>query len=189
MGDHMAAGDPRTSPRDPLIVGLERDGSVGAPVLRSTAHEPPGALHLAVSIQVVTNRGWLVQRRASSKALFPRRWANSCCTHPAPGESPPVAAMRRLREETGLVVEDVVPAGHFTYRAVDPGSGLVEHEHDLVFVAVADPSTLVPDAGEVDDLAVLGFDDALSLVESSAGAPWAAQVLRRCYRALNGDRT
>jgi isopentenyl-diphosphate delta-isomerase len=146
---------------EPVVVALADDRSPTVPVNRSDAHRAPGVLHLAVSLQVVdrASREWLLQRRAASKALFPSRWANSCCTHPAPGEDPAAAARRRLREETGLMVdEDVLPAGAFTYRAVDAGSGFVEHEYDYVFVAYADVSRAVPDPTEIDELAALPFD-------------------------------
>lgn len=172
---------------DPFIQSIGSNGSKGAPVARSVAHQSPGVLHLAVSLQVVDRDGrrWLLQRRAASKALFPGRWANSCCTHPAPGEDLAMAAVRRLREETGLVVEEVMAAGPFTYRAVDSTSGLVEHEHDHVFVVVADTSAAAPDPSEIGDLAVLPFPEALRLVESEQGAPWAAEVLHRSFTRLH----
>ena len=175
---------------DPLIVSIGENGCANAPVPRSVAHRAPGVLHLAVSLQVVDTEGcgWLLQRRGASKALFPGLWANTCCTHPAPGEEPASAAIRRLREETGLVVEGLVDAGPFSYRAVDSRSGLVEHEQDHVFVALADTSIARADPEEIGELAVFAFVDALALVESTAGAPWAAEVLRRSFTALNGRR-
>ena len=175
----------QSSSSDPLVVGLGGDGSTNVPVARSVAHQAPGVLHLAVSVQVVDMSGrWLLQRRAPTKMLFANRWANTCCTHPAPGEDPATAALRRLREETGLVVEDLVPAGSFTYRATDPDSHLVENEHDFVFAAVADVRTADPDPEEISELALLAFDEAVDLLQSAAAAPWSATVLRRCQAAL-----
>lgn len=173
---------------DPLIVRIGDDGCPGPSVLRSVAHAAPGILHLAVSIQVVDRRTgrWLLQRRAGSKAVFPGRWANTCCTHPAPGEEPAAAAVRRLHEETGLVVDDLVPGEPFTYHAVDSRSGFVEHEHDHVFAVLADTWLASPDPDEIDELIRLPFPSALTLAESGAGAPWAGEVLRRSYLALHG---
>ncbi len=175
---------------EPMVLRLGQNGSVGAPVARSVAHQAPGVLHLAVSVQVVDLTGgrWLLQRRAATKTLFANRWANTCCTHPGPGEDPVSAALRRLREETGLAVEDLVPAGSFTYRATDAQSGLVEYEHDVVFVAVADVQAARPDPDEISELASLPFEEALGLLQSDAGVPWAANVLRRSYTALDGRR-
>lgn len=153
---------------------------------RATAHTAPGVLHLAVSVQVVdaaTGR-WLLQRRAATKPVFAGRWSNTCCTHPVPGEDPARAARRRLHQETGIVVADLLPAGSFTYRAVDPSSGFVEHEHDFVFVAVGEAGAVEPDPDEISELALLPYDQAIGLLESDAGAPWAAAVLRLSSAAL-----
>lgn len=173
-----------------MIVAVGENGSPGAPVGLSLAHRAPGIRHLAVSLQVIDSEGrWLLQRRAPSKALFPGRWANTCCTHPAPGEAPAVAARRRVQEETGLVVTDLVSAGSFAYRAVDEASGFVEHEFDHVFVAIVDTSAAVADLDEISQLARLPFANALRLVTSSAGAPWAAEVLRMSFGALHAENS
>ena len=176
-----------SSSSEPMVVSLVANGSEGAPVSRTVAHLAPGVLHLAVSVQVVDagGAGWVLQRRAATKALFPGRWANTCCTHPAPGEGPADAARRRLREETGLVASDLVSAGSFTYRAADPGSGLVEHEHDQVFVAVVNTGALAPDPAEISEIALLPFEEALRLLQAETAAPWAAAVLTQSRAALN----
>jgi isopentenyl-diphosphate Delta-isomerase len=108
---------------------------------KRAAHEGKGAHHLAVSVQLVDLRsGWLLQQRSWAKPLFGGRWANSCCTHPRPGEAPAEAAKRRVRQELGLVVPTLFNGGSFCYRAVDPVSGLVEDELDHVFLAVSNTS-------------------------------------------------
>jgi isopentenyl-diphosphate delta-isomerase len=171
---------------DALVVKIRHDGSLGNGISRTSAHLPPGTLHLAVSLQVVDRDGrWLLQRRASSKASFPALWANTCCTHPRPGEDPEEAAVRRVCEEMGLVVETLVPAGVFVYRATDAESGLVEHEMDHVFVTVADTAGATADPDEVSELARLSFPEALRLVASDQGAPWAGEVLRRSFDVLD----
>ena len=187
----MRSGTVRNeSSSDPMVVGLGANGSAYSPVARSLAHQAPGVLHLAVSVQLVDLAGqrWLLQRRAAAKALFANRWANTCCTHPAPGEDPASAARRRLREETGLVVEDLVWAGSFTYRATDANSGLVEYEHDHVFMAIADIKAAEPDPEEISELVLLPFERALGLLQSDAGVPWAPDVLTRSCAALDGRR-
>lgn len=179
----------RLGTADQMVVSVGRNGTVGAPVARTVAHRAPGTLHLAVSLQVVDPTGrWLLQRRAPGKALFADRWANTCCTHPMPGEDPASAARRRVREETGLAVGALIAAGSFTYRATDDRTGLVEHEHDHVFVAVLDTRAAEPDPDEIGELALLRFEDAVDLLQSDAGAPWAGDVLRRSHAALGRSR-
>ncbi len=170
-----------------LVVTLGADGEPLSVMPRMAAHRAPGVLHLAVSLQIVDPAGgWLLQRRAATKLTFPRRWANTCCTHPEPGEDPAAAAARRAVQEVGLAVSDLVPAGSFVYRAEDAAAGIVEWELDHVFAVVADTAAATVDPAEIDEVARLPYAEALRLAKSPAGAPWAAQVLRRSYAALGG---
>ena len=92
-----------------------------------------GKLHRAFSILISNSDGeLLLQRRATRKYHFARRWSNTCCGHPRPGEQTLAAAGRRLGEELGFSVP-LEESAELQYRAVDPGSGLIEHEHLHIF--------------------------------------------------------
>src|ERR1041385_5094319 len=100
-----------------------------------SAHEN-GMLHRAFSIFVFNSMGQLlIQRRAKSKYHSGHLWSNTCCGHPRPNESLPVAAHRRIREEMGF---DCLmrPAFSFIYKAQLTHS-LLEHEYDHVLIAVS----------------------------------------------------
>jgi isopentenyl-diphosphate delta-isomerase len=140
------------------------------------AHQAPGVLHLAVSAMVRHPDGWILQRRATVKPLFASRWANSCCTHPRPGEAPADAIRRRIGEELGLTVARLRSCGSFEYRAVDPVSGLVEHELDHVFLAEAD-GPVRPNAEEIAELAFTDLSEARRRFHQPSAAPWSAAVL------------
>jgi isopentenyl-diphosphate Delta-isomerase len=127
----------------------------------------------------------LLQRRADAKYHSAGRWANTCCSHPRPGESPADAAQRRLREEMGLDCA-LTPVGNFTYRA-DVGGGLVEHELDHVFVGhtAREP---VPDPAEVQ---AFRWTHARELVREMRERPddfvrWLAPALAALRRADPG---
>lgn len=158
---------------DRSVVAVE----TGRPVPILDAHRGEGILHEAVSVQLVRADGaWLLQRRAPGKALFAGCWANSCCTHPRPGESAADAAARRVGEELGVTLTSpLVEAGDFTYRAVDPVSGLVEHEHDRVFVGRFD-GDVAPHPAEIGDL-WFGPQDQVIEALARQPAPWAPSVL------------
>ncbi len=142
------------------------------------AHRPPGQLHRAISAFVLDDAGRiLLQRRADAKHAFAGAWSNSCCTHPAPGETVVEAAERRVVEELGIACrfEEV---GTFTYLAEDPASGLVEHEVDHVLVGWSS-SPADPDPMEVAEVrSVHPHQLQLDLVaEPDRYSPWLAPAL------------
>lgn len=121
-----------------LVVLVDEHGVPCGTAEKLAAHVAPGLPHKAFSL-VVTGRGGriLLQRRADAKHHFRGRWSNSCCSHPRPGEAVVAAAARRAREELGMGVTDIEELGTFWYRAVDPETGLVEHELDTVLTGCA----------------------------------------------------
>ena len=112
-----------------------------------------GLRHKAVSVFVVSGDHVLLQRRAEGKYHTPGLWANSCCTHPRWGEEPAICALRRLREELGIIGLKIRNVGQIEYRA-DVGMGLTEHELVDVFLAsTTSRPGLLPDAAEVAETA------------------------------------
>jgi len=92
-----------------------------------------GLLHRAFSVFLVNRRGEiLLQQRAQNKYHSGGQWANTCCSHPRPGERTLSAAKRRLQEELGIRAT-IRPAFAFVYQT-PVGNTLTEHEHDAVFV-------------------------------------------------------
>lgn len=131
-----------------MVILVDRDDRPVGQAPKLEAHEK-GLLHRAVSVLLFNSQGeLLIQRRAACKYHSGGLWANSCCSHPAVGETVAQAAGRRLREELGISA----PLHHlrtFIYRArLD--RGMVEHELDHVFVGRSDRLP-VPDPGEVSE--------------------------------------
>ncbi|MFC8846711.1 MULTISPECIES: isopentenyl-diphosphate Delta-isomerase [unclassified Micromonospora] len=152
----------------------------------SAAHQPPGRLHRAFSVLLVDPDGRvLLQRRAAVKTRFPLRWANSCCGHPAPGESLVTAANRRLGEELGVGPVELTEAGVYVYHAEDPATGRVEFEYDHVLRA--DVPADLPVRPAPDEVAELRWVDPTALeadldVDPRAYAPWLGGVVNRLLR-------
>jgi isopentenyl-diphosphate delta-isomerase len=135
----------------------DRDCATGV-AERTEAHRSGEGMHRAVSVFVFNEEGrLLIQRRSAGKALFAGRWANTCCTHPRPGESAADAAARCLQSELGIraTLEEV---GAFAYEAVDPEGGGEERERTRVFVGQtrALPS---PNPDEVEQIAWVPMDE------------------------------
>jgi isopentenyl-diphosphate delta-isomerase len=106
-----------------------------------------GKLHRAVSVILFNSRNqMLLQQRARGKYHSAGLWANTCCTHPRPGENAEAAATRRRKEEMGISCQlthqfDVV------YKA-SLDNGLTEYEYDHVFYGYSDDFP-VPNYNEV----------------------------------------
>lgn len=142
---------------------------------RDLAHRQ-GLLHRAVSVFIFNERDeLLLQRRAPTKNGFAGKWANTCCTHPRPGETVVAAGERRLHEEMGLTVS-LERVGTFVYRAEDQHSGYVEHELDHVLVGRTD-ATPSPDPHEADDYRWVTLEELRIVVSGQEYAPWLRQAL------------
>jgi isopentenyl-diphosphate delta-isomerase len=108
-----------------------------------------GLLHRAISVFIFNDSNeLLLQKRAATKYHSPGKWSNTCCTHPSPGESPLIAAQRRLKEEMGLEVT-LTEAFTFLYRA-DVGNSLTENEFDHIFFGISKQNPN-PNSTEVSD--------------------------------------
>jgi isopentenyl-diphosphate delta-isomerase len=163
--------------RETVILVDERDRAVGE-MEKLEAHRL-GKLHRAISVLVLNGNGeLLVQQRAAGKYHCPGIWANTCCSHPRPGEEVLAAAHRRLREEMGFDCP-LRFAFAFTYRAAFP-NGLVEHEFDHVFLGTYD-GPIAPDPAEVAQYAWRSRDEILSQIRAQPAsvAPWFVMILDR----------
>lgn len=118
--------------KEEVILVDENNNELGVEE-KMKAHEE-GKLHRAFSIFIFNSKKeLLLQRRASSKYHCGGLWTNTCCSHPRPGEKIIDAAKRRLKEEMGIITEDVWNVTSFVYKAI-LGNGLTEHEYDYVLV-------------------------------------------------------
>lgn len=166
--------------RESLPVELvdEQGHSIGAcPV--SEAHTAPGRLHRAFSVLLFgPDGGVLLQQRAAVKTRFPLRWSNTCCGHPAPGQSVAEAAAVRLGEELRISAP-LREVGVYRYRADDPATGRVEDEWDHVLIGELTDLPRDPDPAEVAGLRQLDPDRLTADIASAPDAftPWLHGVL------------
>lgn len=119
-----------------LVVLLDYDGQARGTMPKAFVHSAETPLHSAFSFFLFNKEGQvLAQRRAWSKRTWPGVWSNTCCGHPAPGESPEEAVTRKLEFELGLRgvdVEMILP----TFRYCAEKDGIVENEVCPVLVGV-----------------------------------------------------
>lgn len=114
-----------------VILVDQQDNEIGTEE-KMKAHSNGGQLHRAISVFLFNDKGeTLLQQRASIKYHSKAKWANTCCSHPRPGESNEAAAERRLIEEMGIKAK-LEERFVFPYHA-EVGSGLTEQEYDHIF--------------------------------------------------------
>jgi isopentenyl-diphosphate delta-isomerase len=165
-----------------VILVDEDDREIGT-MDKLEAHER-GALHRAISIFVFDPEGRvLLQRRAMEKYHCPGLWANTCCSHPRPGETPLMAARRRLGEELGMTC-DLRFVGKVLYRA-PVGNGLIEHELVSAFIGHSTVS-IVPDPSEVMEVRHVDPEELRREIEDAPErfAPWFLIYVREHFDLL-----
>ncbi|HQL70616.1 MAG TPA: isopentenyl-diphosphate Delta-isomerase [Bacteroidales bacterium] len=96
-----------------------------------------GLLHRAFSIQVIhPQKGFLLQKRASTKYHSPGLITNTCCSHLPVGFTMDEIVHVRLLEEMGFDCQ-LSYVDSFRYKA-QFGNGLTENEIDHVYVGIWD---------------------------------------------------
>lgn len=116
----------------------ESDNPTGEVSEKFAAHHAHTKLHAAFSCYVFDDNGrFLVTQRAYSKKVWPSVWTNSCCGHPAPGETRINAIRRRLDFELGMQashIQLILPDYIYT---TPPYNGIIENEFCPLYVAIA----------------------------------------------------
>ena len=144
-----------------------------------------GLRHKAVSVFVMAGEDVLIQKRALSKYHTPGLWANSCCTHPAWGETAVDCAIRRLHEELGIIGLYPSHRDRIEYRA-DVGAGMTEHE--VVDLFLADASRDLACTPNPDEVMATRWVDIYELSAEVARRPERFTPWLRIYLEEHKDR-
>lgn len=135
------------------VTHVDEQGNILGEVDIMDAHTGEGKLHRAFSVYVFNKdkTKLMIQKRSDVKMLWAGFWANTCCSHPFPGESAIDAGQRRLNEELGFTCP-LTEGETFIYRAIEPRGKGLEHEYDAVLIGTVDESIDVkPNPKEVSE--------------------------------------
>ena len=152
--------------KEHVILVDENDNRIGE-MPKLEAHQK-GILHRAFSIFIFNSKDEvLLQQRAKDKYHSAGLWSNTCCSHPAPGETTEEAVKRRLKQEMGMTCE-MTPAFNFIYHAAFD-NGLKEYEYDHVYFGVSDS---IPEINkeEVNDWKYMSISDLITEINNNPNA-------------------
>jgi isopentenyl-diphosphate delta-isomerase len=164
---------------DESVVLVDDENRVLGTMPKALVHGVQTPLHRAFSSYVFrsSDRRLLLQQRSGTKRTWPLVWSNSCCGHPALGESNVDAARRRLRFELGLeptILEEVAP-----YRYCFTRDGVMENEICPILVGLVD-SEPVLNRAEVEAVRWIEWDEfARATADRGSGfSDWSIEQVR-----------
>ncbi|MEY8780020.1 NUDIX domain-containing protein [Allomuricauda sp. XS_ASV26] len=143
---------------DERIDILDEHGKpTGKSCLKSEAHQK-GLLHPTVHVWLYTIDGRiLIQQRGKNKATHPLLWDVSVAGHVSAGENVVAAAIREVREEIGLTINETDLKSLGTFKAVHKISeDFIDAElHHIYLCQLKSPlDQLVKQKNEVENLAL-----------------------------------
>ena len=145
-----------SSEAEELILVDSEDNEVGFSS-KADCHDGGGILHRAFSLFLFNPDGeLLLQKRSTSKRLWPGYWSNSICSHPRRGESMQVATQRRLLDELNIECE-LEFVYKFEYQA-NFGEAGSENELCHVFVGRT-PNNIHPNDHEIAAIRFISASD------------------------------
>lgn len=158
---------------------FERDGKVLGEKPRHLVHRD-GDWHKSVQVLVFNRAGeLLIQRRSSSKDLYPDLWDYSVGEHLQPGENDVTGALRGLEEELGVTQATLHRLGQV--EAIElTSTTYTDRELQQSFTCRYEGPISI-DQVEVAEIRWITLDDLITWMESRPGdfTPWFPMIFHR----------
>lgn len=153
-------------------------GSIGRDESRRT-----GERYRIVRVSVEGDNGnVLLQRRLETKKSFPGCWDTSAGGNIAYGESYEDAAMRELREETGIDSANLTEVAYFYSEATDPSDGSLNRFTKVYRVLLPKTVKLTPQPEEVAELVWVTRAELSKIVAEGKITDGLKQTYERYYK-------
>jgi isopentenyl-diphosphate delta-isomerase len=168
------------------IVIVDEDDNVIGEEDKEKCHDDDGILHRAILVMVFTLSGeLLLTRRSDSKRLWPGYWDGTVASHPVNGEDYEQASRRRLRQEIGLVADDVRYLFKFRYNAQYKNIGSENEMCGVTIVRDIDKRRIMPDRREISAVRAVAVQDLMDEVRAGGKGytPWLILALQHLERS------
>jgi isopentenyl-diphosphate delta-isomerase len=157
------------------IIVVDEDDNVIGEEDKEKCHDGDGILHRAF-LSFVFNRAGelLLTRRSMGKRLWPGYWDGTVASHTVKGEDYEQASKRRLKQEMGLVADDVRYLFKFRYKVRYENIGSENEICAVTVVDDVDDKRIAPDRNEISDVRAVAMQDLLNEVRACGGdfTPW-----------------
>ena len=123
-----------TDPQGELLTRVDEYNKIIGSISRGAAHETPGVFYRTIYVLVKDEKGEiLIQKRSTTKDLYPNCWDLSVGGHVNFGKSYEETAVRELGEELGLNVseQDLVSKGEVIVKLPQSGEFFNIFEYSL----------------------------------------------------------
>jgi isopentenyl-diphosphate Delta-isomerase len=161
-----------------VVLVDEQDGEIGT-AFKADVHTDKTPLHRAFSVFLFNKDGQiLVTQRALTKKTWPGIWSNSCCGHPAPGETYKAAILRRVKQELGRRVQGIEKVSDYRYQFTK--DGVMENEVCPIYRGVVE-GEITPDPAEVAGWKWMEWDDFLLTIKTDdqdLWSPWCKEEVK-----------
>ena len=153
-----------------MIDVLDAQGVPTGQVMTKGEIHRTGTLHRTVHIWIVTSQGDLVvQRRGPNMETFPNRWDISSAGHISAGESSLQGAIREMKEELGLIVDnhDLELLGIVQIESFYKNGTYIDREYQDVYLTQRNInlSQLTAQQSEVSGIKLISWIELQQLVE------------------------
>jgi isopentenyl-diphosphate delta-isomerase type 1 len=150
---------------------LDESGSLtGKQATREEAHEK-GLWHRVAHIWIVNSKGEvLIQKRSPQKDSYPNMWSMSCEGHISAGQEPIQGALRELKEELDLDLEQKQLSLAFAYKRSARHSDSFIGNHFIDVYAIKkdiDLSDLTIQEEEISEVKWIKIDDYANSVKNN----------------------
>ena len=161
---------------DMVILVNENDEEIGQSDKYQAHIRETAKLHRAFSVFLFDEEGKLcLQQRSQNKLTFPMIWANTCCSHPSPGETILHAAVRRTKFELNIDLNEIElkECNTILYRA-DWGQQWTEWEIDHLVIGKYNNKNIQPNPEEVNSIKWLSENELANELSQNqeSYSPW-----------------